>query len=202
MSVSIKSAWTIPFVLLVCFVAGVAGGGKKETPAQLVAANDNAAPSPKPSPAPTGQARASVKQSRAEFWFRVASADAEREWATSPDNQLEYAWVVVLPCKSSIYEVRFSLFKFPGEPRHKGSLEGLLAAGQADVWETAPGGSAKVMEGVRGIRVYRKDDGVMVELTDADILKKLREVKPKELTFETRGVLLQKHRQTVAVAYE
>ena len=42
----------------------------------------------------------------------------------------------------------------------------------------------------------------MVELTDADILKELREAKPKALTFETRGVLFQEHRQIVEVAYE
>ena len=197
-----KSVWTISSVFLVFFVAAVAGCGKKETPAPRVAANDQPAPSPKPRPAPTGQAQASVKQNRAEFWFPVASADAEWEWGTSPDNALEYSWLVVLPSKSSNYEMGFSLFKQDRKSRQKGPLEGLLGAGQVDVWETTPGGGAKVVEGVRGIRVYRKDDGVMVELTDADILKKLREAKPEELTFETEGALLQKHRQTVAVAYE
>ena len=108
-----------------------------------------------------------------------------------------------MPCKSSVYKVGFTLFKFPDKSRQKGPLEELLAAGQKDVWETDTATDrATVVKGVRGIRVYRKNDGVMVELTDADILKKLREAKPEGLTFETRGVLFQKHRQTVAVAYE
>jgi hypothetical protein len=42
----------------------------------------------------------------------------------------------------------------------------------------------------------------MIELTDAELLKKLNDEKPPKLMLETRGALLPEHSEAVSVTYE
>jgi hypothetical protein len=180
----------------------IAGCGQEQPTPPPVALESPAAPDAKSKPAPASAASATIKQNRAEFWFPVASANAVQKWGTSPVNRMEYSWFVVFPDKSATYEIGYSLFISDRNQPTTGSFEELLAAGQKNVWRLKPEGGGEVVQEVEGIQVRRRDDGLVIELTDADLLQKLRDARPAQLTFKTGGDLLGSHEEIVAVTYE
>ena len=123
-----------------------------------------------------------ITESKAEFWMPVVKIDEEWMWGIRPEGELEYQWTVELPCLLANYDVGYTKWKGAGEMQQNGTFNQLLAAGQVDVWKVSAGEASVLPD--RAIRAYRKDQGLMIELTDAATLAELRSASPYSLKMK------------------
>ena len=123
-----------------------------------------------------------ITESKAEFWMPVVKIDEEWIWGIRPEGELEYQWTVELPCLLANYDVGYTKWKGAGEMQQNGTFNQLLAAGQVDVWKVSAGEASVLPD--RAIRAYRKDQGLMIELTDATTLAELRAANPYSLKMK------------------
>jgi hypothetical protein len=107
----------------------------------------------------------------AEFVLPIPAPDGEWAWChtTTPDNVLEYRWMIRVGGADSEYEFGFSLFKFPGCREAHGSLDDLLAAGQANVWKLHADGGASVVDGAQ-VSMAAGNGAVFISITDPAIV--------------------------------
>ena len=112
-----------------------------------------------------------VSAAAAEFSLPIPASDREWAWCltTSPDNILEYRWMIRVGAADSAYEFGFSLFKFPGCHEAHGSLHDLLAAGQANVWKLHADEGASVIEGAQ-VSVTERGGAVVIRIADPAIV--------------------------------
>ena len=131
----------------------------------------------------------------------VDKIDEEWTWGIGPDNYREYEWTVELPCLLANYEVGYSKWKWAEETQKIGTFNQLLDAGQVDVWKVSDDGASVLPEGA--IRAYRKDQGLMIELTDPTTLAELRTASPYSLKMKmVNSVAGEDISTTVPVEYQ
>lgn len=124
----------------------------------------------------------------AELPLSVGNHDGS-QWAwcldATPDNVLEYRWVIGIAAGESQYEVGFSLFKFPGSHEAHGSLDDLLKAGQLNVWKVTPDGGAAVVPGAT-VTASVRDSLVILRLADSDLVRTLFASRPSRVRVKSR----------------
>jgi hypothetical protein len=148
---------------------------------------------------PITDPRALVTPTHATFGFPVAQR-AEWEWnlGGEADGLLEYGWNVYVPRESRPhYSFGFSRFRFSDE-LERGTLADLLAAGQRTVWEV-DGLSGRAIPGKVHVRVA--DGGILIELTDPNLIAQLFGAGPPEVFFEVIVPGTPMQRTRVAVEY-
>lgn len=130
---------------------------------------------------------ASVSRSEARFSLPL---DVRKEWQWflpgSRENTLEYAWLAEVTNNGKVYQVGYSLFKWPGTSLQRGSLKDLIRAGQVSVWEMRADGNGRGGRRLKDARAQVKPvrDRLVVTVRHRDTFQRLFSAHPK------RAVLL------------
>jgi hypothetical protein len=135
------------------------------------------------------------------FWFPIPDADRIWQWGTSPDNALEYAWLIHVPLMNKTYELGYTQFKQPGSLRLQGDLASLLDWGQLNIWESSPDGGGSVVSDAADITAIAKPDGVLIMLTEPRFVRAFLSERPSHVGFLEKRPLLQPKQERVPVRY-
>ena len=133
---------------------------------------------------------ASVSRSEARFSLPL---DVRKEWQWflpgSRENTLEYAWLAEVTNNGKIYQVGYSLFKWPGTGPRRGSLKDLIQAGQVSVWEIQADGSGRGGRRLKDARAEVKPvgDRLVVTVRHRDTFQRLFSAHPKRAILFERG---------------
>ncbi|MFN7998766.1 MAG: hypothetical protein U0Q18_34400 [Bryobacteraceae bacterium] len=116
-------------------------------------------------------------------------ASATWNWnrAETPDNGGEYIWQVSVPNSSGRYSFGFYLYKFPGSKPARGSLQGLLKAGQASVFMEDDQGHSDLVQNAK-LSVSAEDDRIVLRIRDAEWIRTIFGKRPETATINTRAI--------------
>jgi hypothetical protein len=133
---------------------------------------------------------AQVKNGVAAFYFPITDNEKWVWYRTSTeDNALEYSWEVVIGSPWSAYKFGYYLFKYPGHPQKKGSLDELLRDAQISVLVSAskPGGGTEgsLRDDLR-VRGGIVDQWLIVTFKDNYTFNTILKDKPKSAQFVVR----------------
>jgi hypothetical protein len=118
------------------------------------------------------QPTAVVTPRSAEFSIPVPHEGSWRWYrTTTPDNDLEYRWLIGVSSRGVEYELGFSLYKFPGSAEGVGDLAQLLKVGQASLWRRSPDGGSLVAGAT--VSVFVRDGGIVIRVPDAATVRML-----------------------------
>lgn len=151
---------------------------------------------------PESDPRFSAVVSESEAQFTLPLPDrAVWEWNRGgvPDDALEYHWVVRVANAGKEYDFGFLHFKVPGKPRGSGSLQDLLAAGQASV-AVASGAQRALIEDAR-IEVTPKGDHLLIRVSDPRTLTLLFSQRPRHAVFDLRTPYHTPTQRSISIVY-
>jgi hypothetical protein len=98
---------------------------------------------------------------------RVPAGPWHWNLASTPDNQLEYQWIVSVPGREGIFDLGYTTFKMPGSKPRSGNLRGLVREGGVQVF----------LESQSNVETVGADTGIPLRV----------EVEPDRLVFVLRG---------------
>jgi len=144
---------------------------------------------------------------RATFWFMVNPDVTEWTWYKAPDGFIEYEWGVEFPISENPYPIYSAEVTLIPDKKdllpQKGNIAELLEQCESGLWLMDRGGMENLnMDKAVETRYF--NGGVLIELTNFDIIAELYRVHPKTLLFKTysRSNVLPSRKVNVTIIYQ
>ncbi|MHC4501030.1 MAG: hypothetical protein ACYS21_18170 [Planctomycetota bacterium] len=141
-----------------------------------------------------------VSSSDVSFWFPISDYGGSWKYNASPEDDLEYSWLVEVDCGSKKYEVGVTAWSGGKHPSVVGFKELIDQHCQSNIWDAGDSFKSCVVEGQ--VSEALVDEGVLVVVEAPWFVKELRERKPKSVLFRTGGALHKCRKESVDLVYD
>lgn len=135
-----------------------------------------------------------------QFYFPIENVNQRWTWQTAKENEMEYEWVVDVRLDNVDYEFGYMRFCLQPNGKSEGTFTDLIKQGQLNVWKKMPDDSFAIQD-MPGIAARQQGGGLLVDLTETNLLGKIMVARPTSLKFTSASPVNPQKEEYVHVEY-